>query len=192
MFSHSLAASLLAAVVLHNAAFAGELQDSLTITQLAALIGASELPVHVASFPDLNEDDKLCTGIDVLCGDARLLVGESKIDITLHLFLRDGVVGAVKAEQWSASHGRTIDPQALYDAALAELLESAVKPESADGLSASSANWSFGETGRVVSSRGYKSQGLVFYAASGEMYPSYMEFWKNWNTALEQGGTFWL
>lgn len=189
MLLRSLIASLLACSVLHAAAFAEEAKEPLTITQLTALIGSSELPERMAAYADLNENDEHCTGIDVLYGDERLLVGESEIDVTLHLFLRDGVVGAVKAEQWSTSHGRTIDPQALYDAALAELLESAVKPDSTDGLSASSASWSFGKTGRVVSSRGYKTQGMVFYAASGEMFPSYIEFWQNWNASA---GSFWL
>lgn len=189
MLSRSLIASLLACLALYGAAFAEEAAEPLTITQIIALIGSSELPERMAAYADLNLDDEYCAGIDVLYGDERLLIGESEIDVTLHLFLRDGVVGAVKAEQWSVSHGRTIDPQALYDAALAELLESAVKPDSTDGLSASSASWSFGKTGRVVSSRGYKSQGLVFYAASGEMLPGYLEFWQNWNASA---GTFWL
>jgi hypothetical protein len=160
---------------------------ALTVGGLTALLGKA-MPKRFAKYIDLNDKDAYARDIEVMVGDDRLALGDRTTDVNVQLFIRDGVVGAVKIAQqpWD----RKGNAETLYATLVAELKDTELAPPNEDVIGPTGAQWNY-DGGRLLASVDGDG-GLGFYFLNSDMEESYLDFWANWNAMIEAEEEFYM
>lgn len=178
-------------MALVGAAYAAEPVE-FSVAELAALVD-KPVPKELKSSVNVNADEKYAKAIDVLSTQGNLRSGEYVLQVDILLFVRKGVIGCVRVEQTFESHNATVEKQASFNSVQTELMKATETPDSSGTAGDSGGWWVIDKGGTMVStSRGYDSQGMIFYILTRDMEASFKEYWAGVQAEEEAAGTFYM